>query len=1731
MNLTGRGEIFLETRYKSTNNDICGNPISTIKGEIHNVLSVIQSTELSSIGLHHSRVTTTHPLVTHFRELNDFLNSTTTCCSSTSTTSMILESLDVTTYITPFATAITNSEFNATITGAALSSLTKFVLYGFVSTTLHPRAVEGLTLMAKCVRYCSFEETSPEEHKKKTKQRQQLARMSNNNKSRARNNNNNSSDTSINVTVEKRRTTNLLFKTLYAKEVTKHGNDDVWSDNASDEQVVLKLISLASLIVRCPVSVHLHPTDIVGLFDTCLYIAQQPTASALLRGAAGDSMAHIVLVVFGRAASAHYDTTNHASAAPSNSNGCHNVQDNNLVVVQSPGTDREDDEEPLLKWPSTDSEDEDEPPNNHNAVGTANGNLVDNASESIQDKVDTTATATTASSPAIVTILHSLSLLADPNSSNCVQLALTLINIALETMSTRLNEYQEIIPILQNTLSKHLLQLGTTQNAQIFSLTLRVIFNLFNSLKNHLKVQLEVFLTSVHLRVLLNKKPDERMKELALSSLVEFCNEPALMMDLYYNYDCDVHCSNLFEIVCKTIAAQVTSSSKSEIASDGAPDMSALHRLAFEGILAVIDSIARRCTVKQDGLQQYLLTSAPQSNRSSLSLVEEDNETSTADAILLSNGSFHASYKNNDKKSTGISPIDPYILQQRKQRKRSLSLVASQFNKNPFADWIQYALSLHIFEEEATTTGPVVSAKSVAKFLYNTPHLDKAQMGLYLSKGPKDKYPFNAEVLYEFTSLFDFTKKLESVSTGTPATSTADVPSSEVKLPSHTDSLIASSSESTIDFSDALRTYLKKFRLPGEAQCIDRLMEAFAGRVYECATHSLRSMFKSSDAIFILAFSTIMLNTDLHNPNMDDAKRMTVEHFIRNNRGINDGENLPDEFLRDLYYRIKNNEIRVQQELSDTVDVHGECIMSTQEGTQQQWDGILSNASQIPFFTTSDFSDAPFSHSLKQAGVHEHDMFSCIVQSALPCISSIFDDESADDAVVVRTLQGFRQMARISIYFDMEDIFNEILAFLLKKGEVYIDRVTVGAFDSDVTFDVNYEQNINAKEFETVGHTPRDKTQTIMPTLPLSPQSIRLAPSTPSKAMPQLYDNEQAIAGSALHRGLLSLQCAFGLIRLQSNSLSISTWRSLIACLCKLRDVHAIPINLADLDDFGDSRGVPFPSSVFYRRSRWRAYSYMRSMHLSTNEVCRPVEAGGLWGDFLTVIAPIPNSKKNRDSVDIDGDICGLDDVEVGIPPYILEALLAVTQAAAFDQFMIRFKDWKSCNQIITALLESTDPTVERVEENDEENPLFEYHAVFTLELAARALLANRHRALELYPLFHKKLRSILTIRKESVDTSLLQFPYLMERALVTVLRACIHFFDIPELQGLLVDSLQLLSQLPLSFVGEVTDRLACGTAIILRVSYHHLVKDSEWELLGDLLDKSACYAKSWRFVLDGIASFIEQYIRSSSPGVAQEICRSAVPLKGVTVLVDILLNFISGKYPSQSVLTDEVLCLESLCTFAMLGNDSSGCPISLSTSMLPVEVWERVVFALYNAFAVSENDSSRQAMESLQRITLTVQVDSVSQGTWVALLDLVMAKQPPVDDIDRRMRATDFLGKALLMTIPEISKKKDSWENLEALVSKSAAFISKNLKNSRVSVLFESTVQVATNLSNVFLFLGESETDRGEFLVWAGEQLLLELENFGAAGGSIRTKGRVPILKAKSEGKLTNGSDNAAET
>ncbi|KAL3289497.1 hypothetical protein HHI36_022917 [Cryptolaemus montrouzieri] len=107
----------------------------------------------------------------------------------------------------------------------------------------------------------------------------------------------------------------------------------------------------------------------------------------------------------------------------------------------------------------------------------------------------------------------------------------------------------------------------------------------------------------------------------------------------------------------------------------------------------------------------------------------------------------------------------------------------------------------------------------------------------------------------------------------------------------------------------ALRKFQQHFRMPGEAQKIERLMEVFSQRYCQCNV-DLVARLRSPDTIFVLAFAIIMLNTDLHTPNIKPERRMRCEDFMKNLRGIDDCGDIDSDMLSGIYERVKANEFK-----------------------------------------------------------------------------------------------------------------------------------------------------------------------------------------------------------------------------------------------------------------------------------------------------------------------------------------------------------------------------------------------------------------------------------------------------------------------------------------------------------------------------------------------------------------------------------------------------------------------------------------------------------------------------------------------------------------------------------------------------------------------------------------------------------------------------------------------------
>ncbi|KAJ0567506.1 putative Sec7 domain, guanine nucleotide exchange factor, Sec7 domain superfamily [Helianthus annuus] len=294
----------------------------------------------------------------------------------------------------------------------------------------------------------------------------------------------------------------------------------------------------------------------------------------------------------------------------------------------------------------------------------------------------------------------------------------------------------------------------------------------------------------------------------------------------------------------------------------------------------------------------------------------------------------------------------PFV-RRRKYIKKRLVIGADHFNRDP-KKGLEFLQGTHLLPAK-------LDPESVACFFRYTAGLDKNLVGDFL--GNHDE--FCVQVLHEFAGTFDF---------------------------------------QDMNLDTALRLFLETFRLPGESQKIQRVLEAFSERYYEQSPHILAN----KDAALLLSYSLIMLNTDQHNVQV--KKKMTEEDFIRNNRHINGGNDLPREFLSELYDSICKNEIRTIPDQS----------VAFPEMNPSRWIDLMHKSKKTAPFIVSDSN----SHL-------DRDMFALMSGPTIAAISVVFDHAERED-VFQTCIDGFLSVAKISACHCLEDVLDDLVVSLCK---------------------------------------------------------------------------------------------------------------------------------------------------------------------------------------------------------------------------------------------------------------------------------------------------------------------------------------------------------------------------------------------------------------------------------------------------------------------------------------------------------------------------------------------------------------------------------------------------------------------------------------------------------------------------------------------------------------------------
>ncbi|KAG0746337.1 hypothetical protein G6F57_000076 [Rhizopus arrhizus] len=298
-------------------------------------------------------------------------------------------------------------------------------------------------------------------------------------------------------------------------------------------------------------------------------------------------------------------------------------------------------------------------------------------------------------------------------------MALKLLNIAFEVGGRSIGRFEILRSLVTDEFCKYAFQLAKTPSVPLLSLSLRVIATVFDTLGAFLKLQQELFLSFLIQRLsvatdnvdideegkvsflstrietldtdtsrsaspnILAKSTEKtknsvdqapltpEIRGLLLEYLLQFVRSEGFMVDLWYNYDCDLSCGDLFEELVQFLC-------RNSFPDPQSYSITNYHSLCLDTVCMFITQMVER-NLNRDG-DDYVVC--------------ESNEV--------------------------------HELLERKRRKRLILEGAKKFNESPKKS-IAFLLENEILSSDDFNT-------SLSNFLRSTQQLDKKTLGEYLGK-------------------------------------------------------------------------------------------------------------------------------------------------------------------------------------------------------------------------------------------------------------------------------------------------------------------------------------------------------------------------------------------------------------------------------------------------------------------------------------------------------------------------------------------------------------------------------------------------------------------------------------------------------------------------------------------------------------------------------------------------------------------------------------------------------------------------------------------------------------------------------------------------------------------------------------------------------------------------------------------------------------------------------------
>ncbi|XP_009604910.1 brefeldin A-inhibited guanine nucleotide-exchange protein 2 [Nicotiana tomentosiformis] len=596
---------------------------------------------------------------------------------------------------------------------------------------------------------------------------------------------------------------------------------------------------------------------------------------------------------------------------------------------------------------------------------------------------------------------------ADPQLMRGKIVALELLKILLENAGAIFRTSDRFLGAIKQYLCLSLLKNSASSLMIVFQLSCSIFISLVARFRGGLKAEIGVFFPMIVLRVLENvAQPNFQQKMIVLRFLERLCIDSQILVDIFLNYDCDVNSSNIFERMVNGLLKTAQGVPPGTTTTLLPPQEATMKLEAMKCLVAILKSLG-------DWMNKQLRIPDTHSTKK----YEAPDSNSEPGTLPMANGNEDEHTEVSDSHSESSSEVsDVSTIEQRRAYKLELQEGISLFNRKP-KKGIEFLIN-------ANKVGSL--PEEIAAFLKDASGLNKTLIGDYL--GERDDLAL--KVMHAYVESFDFQGK---------------------------------------EFDEAIRAFLQGFRLPGEAQKIDRIMEKFAERYCKCNPKA----FSSADTAYVLAYSVILLNTDAHNPMV--KTKMSADDFIRNNRGIDDGKDLPEDYLRSLYERISRNEIKMKDDnlaLQQKQSLNSNRILGLDSilniVVRKRGDGSMETSDDLVRHMQEQFKEkARKSESVYYAATDVVILRFMVEVCWAPMLAafSVPLDQTDDGVVIALCLEGFRCAIHVTAAMSMKTHRDAFVTSLAKFTSLHspadIKQKNIEAIKAIVTIadeDGNYLQ-------------------------------------------------------------------------------------------------------------------------------------------------------------------------------------------------------------------------------------------------------------------------------------------------------------------------------------------------------------------------------------------------------------------------------------------------------------------------------------------------------------------------------------------------------------------------------------------------------------------------------------------------------------------------------------------------